>query len=85
MLLSNNDEDFELGKTILEGLGIKPSCLLNYNTKQSLKSDFKFKMVAGELKRYNLPEYPRYWSTMPIISSTVDNIQNIKIDEGKDN
>lgn len=51
MLLSSNDDDFEIGKTILEGLGIKPSCLLNYNTKQSLKSDFKFKMVAGELVR----------------------------------
>lgn len=81
MLLSENDDDFEVGAAILEGLGIRPSSLLNYNSKNVIKSDFRFKMVAGKLKRYNLPEYPRYWNPMPIISSTIDNIQNIKIDD----
>lgn len=74
MLLSESDEDFELGKTLLEGLGIKPSCLLNYNTKASNRFKFKFKMEAGELKRWEPQPIFYEWSTYHLGVDSVGNI-----------
>ncbi len=53
MLLSENEDDFNIGVELLDKHNIRPSRLLNRNSKEVIESNFNFTVDKGKLRRNN--------------------------------
>ena len=67
LLLSPNDEDFEIGVALCEAQKIKPTRLFNQNSKEVIDSDWDFKMKSGRVtRRKKYRGYETFMSSMPL-------------------
>src|SRR5688572_2415127 len=81
MLLSPNEEDFEIGCVLLAKHNITPSRLLNENSKESMNSNFRFKMKAGKLTRRTVTLVERMRPYQIAYNISMMNLQNIQDDK----